>query len=211
VFDRSTVLIGSARFDVIHPEVETWFIRFAIEDLSVIAVPGDAPAGSGPAFNVTPSSSFYDAPVAVCFYLPSITNSSTFATLKILHRENGNLVDNGSTRGFANKTVCTTVTSFSQFVINQAAVPTATNGNVSGQIVDNLGHPVEGAAVRMSGTQNRLTVTDANGQYNFDEVETNGFYTVIPSRANFSFTPTQRSFSALGQHTDAAFNASATH
>ncbi|HMG74860.1 MAG TPA: LamG-like jellyroll fold domain-containing protein [Pyrinomonadaceae bacterium] len=88
--------------------------------------------------------------------------------------------------------------------------PTATNGNVSGQIVDSNGNPVEGAAVRMSGTQNRLTVTDANGRYNFDEVETNGFYTVTPSRSNFSFSPSQRSFSALGQHTDAAFNASAT-
>jgi hypothetical protein len=88
--------------------------------------------------------------------------------------------------------------------------PTAANGNVSGQIVDNLGNPVEGVAVRMSGTQNRLTVTDANGRYNFDEVETNGFYTVTPSRSNFVFSPAQRSFSALGQHTDAAFNGSAT-
>jgi uncharacterized repeat protein (TIGR01451 family)/CSLREA domain-containing protein len=187
-------------------------------DLSVIAVPSDAPTGSGPAFDVTPSSSFYDAPVTACFYLPSITNLTTFQTLRILHRQNDPgcptaqpcLVDNGSQTDFASKTVCTMVTSFSQFVINQAAIPTAANGNVSGQIVDNLGNPVEGAAVRMSGTQNRLTVTDANGHYNFDEVETNGFYTVTPSRSNFIFSPSQRSFSALGQHTDAAFNASAT-
>ena len=62
----------------------------------------------------------------------------------------------------------------------------------------------------MSGTQNRLTVTDANGHYHFDNVETNGFYTLAPSRANFIFSPSQRSMSLLGQQTNAAFHASFT-
>jgi autotransporter-associated beta strand protein len=96
-----------------------------------------------------------------------------------------------------------------QLILNVAS-PTAANGNVSGQIVDSSGNPVEGAAVRMSGTQNRLTVTDAAGNYYFDNVETNGFYTVVPTRANFSFSPSQRVFSQLGQHTDAAFTATLT-
>jgi hypothetical protein len=69
---------------------------------------------------------------------------------------------------------------------------------------------VEGAAVRMSGTQNRLTITDAEGNYHFGDVETNGFYTVAPSRANFSFSPAQRSFSQLGAHTDAVFTGTPT-
>jgi hypothetical protein len=98
--------------------------------------------------------------------------------------------------------------SFSPWTIANAS-PTAANGNVSGQIVDNNGNPVEGAAVRMSGTQNRLTVTDAAGNYHFDNVETNGLYTVVPTRANFTFSPSQRSFSQLGQHTDAAFTGAA--
>jgi hypothetical protein len=85
--------------------------------------------------------------------------------------------------------------------------PTATGSNVSGQILDSNGNPVEGAAIRMSGQQNRLTVTDANGNYHFDEVDTNGFYTVVPTRPNFTFNPSQRSFSQLGQHTDALFTA----
>src|SRR5947207_9265933 len=33
---------------------------------------------------------------------------------------------------------------------------------------------------------------------------------VTPSRANVSFSPAQRSFSAMGQHTDAAFTASSS-
>jgi hypothetical protein len=85
--------------------------------------------------------------------------------------------------------------------------PTATNGQVSGHISDSKGDPVAGAAIRLSGTQNRLAVTDSFGNYNFESVETNGVYTVTPTRANFSFSPAQRSFSISGQNTDAAFTA----
>jgi len=88
--------------------------------------------------------------------------------------------------------------------------PTAANGNISGQILDNTGTPVEGAAVRMSGTQNRLTITDAGGNYHFDEVETNGLYVLTPSRSNFTFSPVQRSFSQLGAHTEATFTGAAS-
>jgi hypothetical protein len=63
--------------------------------------------------------------------------------------------------------------------------------------------------VRLSGTQNRRTITDANGNYNFFEVETNGFYTVTPSRVNYNFAPAARGFSALGARTEASFNATA--
>src|SRR5204862_5079235 len=87
--------------------------------------------------------------------------------------------------------------------------PTAAEPTVSGRLLDANGNPVEGAGIRLTGTQNRLTVTDANGNYGFENVEANGFYTVVPSRANFSFSPAQRSFSQIGLHTDAAFAATA--
>jgi len=88
--------------------------------------------------------------------------------------------------------------------------PTAANGNISGQILDSAGAPVEGAAVQMSGTQNRLTITDAQGNYHFDDVETNGLYVVTPSRSNFTFSPAQRAFSQLGAHTEATFTGAAS-
>jgi hypothetical protein len=88
--------------------------------------------------------------------------------------------------------------------------PTASNGVVTGRIVDGSGNGVEGAVVRMEGTQNRKFITDANGYYRFDNVETNGLYTVTPSRANYSFSPSARSFSLVGESTDAAFGASLT-
>ena len=89
-----------------------------------------------------------------------------------------------------------------------AITPTAANGVVSGQLTDPNGMPIAGAVVNLSGTQNRKFITDANGNYRFDEVETNGFYTVRPTRANYSFSPTERSFSQIGNSTEAAFTGS---
>ena len=83
--------------------------------------------------------------------------------------------------------------------------PTAADGAVSGRITDQNGKPVEGVAVRMSGTQNRLTVTDTQGDYHFEDVQTNGFYIVTPSRANYSFNPFNRSFTQIGNKTEATF------
>ena len=91
-----------------------------------------------------------------------------------------------------------------------AQAPTAANGNVGGRITDSHGNPVAGASIRLSGTQNRLTVSDAKGNYHFDNVETNGFYIVVPARANFVFSPSQQSFTPLGLHTEATFTAIST-
>ena len=62
-----------------------------------------------------------------------------------------------------------------------------------------------GVTIVLSGTQTRKTITDSNGRYRFAEVETTGFYTVTPARANYSFGPESRSFSQLGNTTAAAF------
>jgi hypothetical protein len=86
--------------------------------------------------------------------------------------------------------------------------PTATDGSVAGHISDANGAPIAGAVVNLSGTQNRKFITDANGDYRFDNVETNGFYNLRPSQPNYSFSPAERSFSLLGLNTEAAFTGS---
>ncbi len=91
---------------------------------------------------------------------------------------------------------------------NLTLSPTAGPGVVSGRITDSNGAPVAGAVVNLTGTQNRKFITDANGEYRFDNVETGGFYTVRPSRVNYSFSPAERSFSQLGNSTEAAFTGS---
>jgi len=90
-------------------------------------------------------------------------------------------------------------------IINRVSAPTAADATISGSITTPDGAPLAGAVVQLSGSQTRKTITDANGNYRFDNVETSGFYTVTPARANYSFGPVSRSFSQLGNTTDAAF------
>jgi len=90
-----------------------------------------------------------------------------------------------------------------------AGTPTAADGNVGGTIADSNGVAISGATISLSGTETRETITDSKGNYRFDNVETNGFYTITPSRANYTFSPPNRSFSLLGVHTEASFTASA--
>jgi uncharacterized repeat protein (TIGR01451 family)/CSLREA domain-containing protein len=192
--------------------------------LNSLQRPNNTVIGAGsspplPAFEVTTTAS-YTQPATVCFYLPAFTDPTFFNGLKVLHREAGGNMTYGDSddvmvdvtrannpRDFANKLVCSEVNSFSAFAIAQTVSvgPTAEDATVSGQILDSQGNPIEGAAVRLNGTQNRLTITDAQGKYHFEDVETNGFYVITPSRANFTFSPAQRSFSQLGASTEATF------
>ena len=87
--------------------------------------------------------------------------------------------------------------------------PTAADSSISGQVVDTTGGPLAGVTINLSGTESREAITDSNGKYSFDSVETNGLYTVTPSRANYSFSPASRSFSLLGVHAEASFTATA--
>jgi hypothetical protein len=98
------------------------------------------------------------------------------------------------------------VTGFSQWTFASLA-PTASGGSISGQILSDRGVPVAGTVMQLIGTQNRTTITDANGNYSFQDVETGGFYTVTPSLLNYRFSPEMRSFSQFGINTNAQFTA----
>jgi carboxypeptidase family protein len=88
-----------------------------------------------------------------------------------------------------------------------AGVPTAAPATISGVITTASGAPLGGVIVSLTGNKNDRTITDSNGAYRFTDVDTDGFYSVTPSLANFTFAPSQRSFSLLGDRTDAVFTA----
>jgi hypothetical protein len=94
-------------------------------------------------------------------------------------------------------------------LINSTVSPTAANGSVSGTITDSNGAPLAGVTINLSGAESREAITDNRGEYSLDDLETNGFYSVAPARANYSFSPANRSFSLLGVHTEASFTAAA--
>ncbi len=157
------------------------------------------------------TTAFFNGGITSCFNLPAVTDSTLFNQLRILHLEGNTLVDRTSSHSFSTRQLCGTTTTISPFVISQNpnAAPTAANGNIGGTIADAIGAPVSGVTINLSGTQSRETITDSSGSYSFDNVETNGFYTVTPSRANYTFSPGNSSFNLLGVHTDASFTASA--
>jgi hypothetical protein len=86
--------------------------------------------------------------------------------------------------------------------------PTAADGFINGRITTAEGAGIAGTVIKLSGSQNRKTITDVNGNYHFEKVETTGFYTVAPAHVNFAFNPSERSFSQLGNSTEAAFTGS---
>ena len=86
-------------------------------------------------------------------------------------------------------------------------LPTAAPASIRGKVTTSDGIAVGGVTVFLNGNQTGPTITDSNGQYHFDNIEAGGFYTVTPSRANYNFTPANRSFSVLGNEIDAVFTA----
>ena len=144
-------------------------------------------------------------------YNPNGSLDATFgAGGKVTTDFSGN-VENG--RGIVIQSDNKIVVAGSTAAISQADIGlarylvTVQASDISGRILDTDSAPVEGVAIRLTGAQTRLTITDSQGNYRFDSVGVNGSYTVTPSRPNYTFTPTLRTFVHTGPHTDAPFTA----
>jgi hypothetical protein len=67
---------------------------------------------------------------------------------------------------------------------------------------------MSGITVSLSGSQTASQVTDANGNYSFTGVLHGGNYTVTPSNANLTFSPSSLSFGNVSSNQTANFTAS---
>ncbi|HKB65147.1 MAG TPA: DUF4214 domain-containing protein [Pyrinomonadaceae bacterium] len=172
--------------------------------------PGDFPTSVTRTYVITPNGGGAFTSTLQLHYLDAELNGNTEFILNLWRKDGATWNNQGAIihDPINNWVRQVNVTQFSPWTFANGA-PTAANGLITGRIVDDSGVPVEGAVVRLSGTQTRKFITDANGFYRFENVETNGFYTVTPSRANYSFSPAERSFSQLGQATEATFSATA--
>jgi hypothetical protein len=92
-------------------------------------------------------------------------------------------------------------------LIRDCGGPTAADGAITGRILDVNGMPIGGVIVDLSGSETSQTITNSNGEYGFANAEADGFYTVTPQHVNYTFSPSNRSFSLLGAHTEASFTA----
>ena len=94
----------------------------------------------------------------------------------------------------------------------------SSTGHVSGSVFGGQ-QPVSGATIQLysvntttvGGASTPLltsaVITDSNGNYRFNNLDTDNFYTVTPALTSFHFGPESRSFSLLANMTDATFTA----
>ena len=87
--------------------------------------------------------------------------------------------------------------------------PTAAPASIGGRVTSPDGAPLGGVVIRLSDARMATTITDSSGDYHFDNVDTNTFYTVTPLLVNYHFTPASRSLSLVGNRADAVFTANA--
>jgi subtilisin-like proprotein convertase family protein len=161
---------------------------------------------SCPELNITTTSTF-TAPVTTCITMPASTDFNTFTRLRILHGEPG-LVNRTISANFQTKQLCARTSSVSPFVVAlDPNAPTAASGTISGRVTKPDGAPLAGVTLKLTGAQTSRVITDANGNYTFNTVAAENFYTVTPLLVNYHFAPVSRSFSLLANQTDAVFTA----
>jgi subtilisin-like proprotein convertase family protein len=161
---------------------------------------------SCPELNITTTASF-TAPVTTCITMPGSTDFNTFSRLRILHGEPG-LVNRTISGNFSTKTICAQTSTVSPFVVAlDANAPTAAPATISGTVRTSDGAPLAGVTMNLSGARTAKVITDSNGNYRFNNVDTDNFYTLTPALVNYHFSPANSSFSLLANKTDAVFTA----
>jgi hypothetical protein len=120
--------------------------QVSIDPATAGTLPGGYSLGPGlPAYEITTTVQ-YTPPVTVCLNLPSVNDPATFADLRILHGEGGQLVDrtilapDSPAPDFNTQTICARVTSLSPFVVAQLLPPADSTAPVV-----NLTTPADGA------------------------------------------------------------------
>ncbi|MEA2205276.1 MAG: large repetitive protein [Blastocatellia bacterium] len=76
---------------------------------------------------------------------------------------------------------------------------------ITGRVTGAAGSGLSGVTVTLSGAQAATASTNANGDYSFSGIPAGGNYTIALSRANYSFTPANRTWNDLGANQTANF------
>jgi len=96
---------------------------------------------------------------------------------------------------------------FTSTNVGVVSSPTAAPARISGVVTTSDGQPLGGVTMRIDGAVSATAITDSAGRYSSENIETGNFYTVTPQRANYNFSPGNRSFSLVANKTDAIFTA----
>jgi hypothetical protein len=83
------------------------------------------------------------------------------------------------------------------------ATPDIAPNVIGGRITDANGNPLPGILVTAAGPITVITVTDANGNYSFKNLLTNGTYMITPSSQVYTFNPANRGITLNQNQTNA--------
>ncbi len=144
-----------------------------------------------PAYEITTTAN-YTPPIEVCLGVPASVSPSLFLQMKLLHGENGVLVDrttNRFTDGNGRRSVCGEVNSLSPFVLASNVAPTAAQVSVSGRIRTKDGIGLRGVRVTLTSAdgETRTTISNSFGFYRFGEVPTGENYIVSVASKRYVF------------------------
>jgi Concanavalin A-like lectin/glucanases superfamily/Carboxypeptidase regulatory-like domain len=186
-----STVVGDAR--VTFPTVSSVGITQQIPlDLSTLP---SLPLGStttGLTYDIATTATFTGSP-QVCFNLPSVTNSTIFSNLRILHLESNvwvNRTDLASIN-FATKAVCTTgLTSLSPFAVVNGFGPTAAESSISGRVTTASGRGIRNAVVQINGGnlgETRYARTNPFGFYRISSLDAGQTYILNIASKRYSF------------------------
>ena len=85
--------------------------------------------------------------------------------------------------------------------------PTAAPATISGKITTPDGSPLAGVSIKLSGARTAKVITDARGNYRFENIDSDNFYTITPTLVNYHFAPESQSFQLAANNVDAVFTA----
>ena len=146
-------------------------------------------------------------------YRNAEVNGNNEGTLTTWRKDVGGWANQGKSNNFDdtlgedNWVERNTVSTFSPWTL-ASGMPTAAPASISGSVAAADGSPLGSVTMRLSGARSATAITDSSGNFRFSHVDTDNFYTVTPELANYQFSPANRSFSLIGNKTDALFTAS---
>lgn len=142
------------------------------------------------AYNISSAATFTKS--VVCVKAASEYDPEQFALLKLLHAENGTLVDRTTYSSLRRRQVCGRVnTPFSQFVIAKGLTPTPSGLSISGRILNSNNRGIAGALVTITGQDGNKRFAHANpfGYYRFNNVSANETHTIAVISKQIRFEP----------------------
>jgi hypothetical protein len=147
-------------------------------------------SGSSIAYDISTTAAV-QAPTTTCFNMSSVTDASAFSLLRVLHSENGNLIDRTTTTNFASKMICASVNSLSPFVVATTVVP-----QIQFNAVNYSGNEGNGSVTitvsRLGDTSSTVAVdystSDGTGKQRTDYTLSNGTVTFATGEMNKDIT-----------------------